>query len=891
MNSSTLSFSPDSSGSDSIDWLTNADLLYPDSGVHTDAEYPVGCVQGSELLSGFLQPDKPLESHCPPSYQLGSSQPSFAQDSPTGYDPMTNYSQTPNIMSHNFDTEQYRLVHMRREYQKMLLDVEKKIIENKISWIDQANQADHMMTCPDPFLANTAPPPPTSITLPGEISPDKFSHAFPVFGSEIPLQDTHLPLDLSSKETQIVMPRPQGSVPKTHKIPVRRNSNSRIQPYTSHTPTGLPKSERREEAGEGVKKRQSHNAIEERYRKRINLRIQELKSIVAPDEPLPKSNILAKALIYIRDLEERNKSLEDRIAELSGFKSSSSSSEPSPPNMTSSPPALDASINPNRQPRKNPRSNNSAKILFCLLTIVLCLCAPDPVSLRELPSAFASRDQFGGLGSAVFRSRTLLYLSESSVGTSLRQSSSLIHPFSLLSWSVRLSLVSLSLVVLVYSAKLLFPRHLSADQSHFIKLSRQAGVKFREKRLNQSLSLLETAFLDLGFYLDLSKPRLILSLFLEATYLSVSRLMHSTYLRFFTSCQRESELNLPLFHEVILSLHLFQRVQTARDCPLSSLYSALTAHSLSQSYKHILPPYLVQYSRQSLLQLIHRNTDSLVQRLITAILKLSVECDVLASHVCSRQDLYFWCKVAQETEEWDFDREIQTQVFCDELSVLIQSTISLRHSQEEDSRHALRFSAHIQSLHSSTDELTHWWATLAVMASDWKRGNTSDPHNYSNFFKSVPSSLITSGFVLPKALVLSSRFRLSIQSSSLHRPALLVRLSQEASELIWSSFQQDTLKADSKELFLLLQALCCKWVLDGLIQLWKKSGCVRTQYDILQSYLTSLFILDKLAQRYAFLTDLLSHQTSLTFTLSNSNPCQTGTQLNAIRQESLSLSY
>ena len=849
----------------------------------------MGCVQGSELLSGFLQPDKPLENHYPPSFPMGSSQPSFAQDSPLGYDPMAGYSQTSNTLPQNFDTEQYRLVHMRREYQKMLLDVEKKIIENKISWIDQANQADQMMTCPDPFLTNTALPPPAPITLPGEISPDKFSHAFPVFGSEIPLQDTHLPLDLASKETQIAMPCPQGSVSKTHKIPVRRNSNSRIQPYTSHTPTSLPKHERREEAGEGVKKRQSHNAIEERYRKRINLRIQELKSIVAPDEPLPKSNILAKALIYIRDLEEKNKSLEDRIVEMSGFKSSSSSSESSPPNMTSSPPALDTSINPNRQPRKNPRSNN-AKIFFCLFTIVLCLCAPDPISLRELPSAFASRDQFGGLGSAVFRSRTLLYLSESTVGTSLRQSSSLINPFSLLFWSVRLFLVSLSLVVLVYSTKLLFPRYISADQSHFIKLSRQAGVKFREKRLNQSLSLLDTAFLDLGFYLDLSKPRLILSLFLEATCLSFLRLIHSTYLRFFTSSQRHSELNLPLFHEVILSLHLFQRVQTARDCHFSSLYSAFIAHSLSQSYKRTLPPYLVQYSRQSLLQLLHKNSNSFIQQLITAILKLSVGYDVETSHVCTRQDFYFWCNLPQETEEWDFDREIQTQVFCDELSVLLQSTVSLRHTKE-DSRHALRFSAHIQSLPSSTDELTHWWATLAVMASDWKLGNTSDPHSYSNFFKNVPSSLITSDFILPKALVLSSRFRLSTQSSSLHRPVLLVRLSQEANELIWSSLQQDTLKADSKELFLLLQALCCKWVQDGLIQLWKKSGCVKTQYDILQSYLTGLFILDKLAQRYTFLTDLLSHQTSLTFTLSNSNPCQIGTQLDAIRQESLILSY
>lgn len=890
MNSSTLSFSPDSSGSDSIDWLTNTDLLYPDSGVHTDMEYPVGCVQGSELLAGFLQPDKPLENHCPPSFQLGSSQPSFAQESPTGYDPMMNYPQTPNLLPHNFDTEQYRLVHMRREYQKMLLDVEKKIIENKISWIDQANQADQMMTCPDPFLTNTAPPPPTPIPLPGENSSDKFSHTFPVFEPEMPLQDTHLPLDLTSKETQMSMPHPQGSVSKTHKIPVRRNSNSRIQPYTSHTPTSLLKNERREEAGEGVKKRQSHNAIEERYRKRINLRIQELKSIVAPDEPLPKSNILAKALIYIRDLEERNKSLEDRIVELSGFKSSSSS-EPSPPNMLSSPP-IDSSLSSNRQPRKNPRSNNSAKIIFCLLTIVLCLCAPDPVSLRELPSAFASRDQFGGLGSAVFRSRTLLYLSESSVGTSLRQSSSLIHPFSLLSWSVRLSLVSLSLVVLVYSSKLLFPRYISADQSLFIKLSRQAGVKFREKRLNQSLSLLETAFLDLGFYLNLSKPRLVISLFLESTYLSVLRLIHSTYIRLFTSCQRESELNLPLFHEVILSLHLFQRVQTARDCHLSSLYSALTAHSLAQSYKRLLPPYLVQYSRQSLLQLLHRDTGSLLHRLITAVLRLSVGYgDEVTSHVCTRQDLYFWCNVPHETEEWDFDKEIQTQVFCDELSVLLRSTISLRHTQEEDSRHALRFSAHNQSLPSPTDELTHWWATLAVMASEWKRGNTSDPYSYSNFFKNVPSSLITSAFVLPKALVLSSRFRLSIQSSSLHRPALLVRLSQEANELIWSSFQQDTLKADSKELFLLLQALCCKWVQDGLVQLWKKNGCVKTQYAILQSYLTVLFILDKLAQRDTFLAELLSHQTALTFTLSNSNPCQTGTQLDAIRQESLILSY
>lgn len=67
-----------------------------------------------------------------------------------------------------------------------------------------------------------------------------------------------------------------------------------------------------------TKKRQSHNAIEERYRKRINSKIQELRGIVAPNEPLPKSNILARTVIYVKHLEEKNRSLENELLKLKG---------------------------------------------------------------------------------------------------------------------------------------------------------------------------------------------------------------------------------------------------------------------------------------------------------------------------------------------------------------------------------------------------------------------------------------------------------------------------------------------------------------------------------------------------------------------------------------------
>ncbi|KAI6652790.1 Sterol regulatory element-binding protein (SREBP), bHLH domain containing transcription factor [Oopsacas minuta] len=883
MNSSTISFSPDSSGSDTIDWLTNREVLPypdPDSGVQTDVDYSRSCALDSELLSEFLQPDKQIDNQCAATYQMGSH-PSYTHHSPTEYDHMAPYPQNSStVVPYQFDSEQYRLVHMHREYQKMLLDVEKKIIENKISKIDQANHTDQIITCQDPFSV--------PISAPSEIVSDKQSQIFPIFGSEVTLPDPRSPLvDFIPKESQV--PVTHTRVSKTHKVPIRRNSSSRVQPYTSPTSTAVS-SDMREGTGEGVKKRQSHNAIEERYRKRINSKIQELKSIVAPDEPLPKSNILAKALIYIRDLEERNRCLEERVTELNGYGHSSNSSESSPPIMTSSPPALESTVIPNKYfpAHKVPRINNSVKIFCCLFTIVLCLCAPDPVSLWELPSAFASRDQFGGLGSAVFRSRTLLYLSESSVGTSLRQSSSLIHPFSLLSWSVRFSLISLSLIVLVYSAKLLFPRSLSADHSQFIKLTGQAGVEFREKRFDHSLYLLRIAFEELGFYLELSMPRLVLSLLLEAGYLCALRFIRYTYLRFFTPCQRETELNLTLLREIILSLHLSQRVQTAKRCSLSCIYSSLTAHTLAQCYISTLPLYLVQYSQQSLLQLLDKKSEYLTERVIIAVLKLSVgSTDTVTSDTCSRHELSLWRNNPQ-TEEWDIDREIQTQVFCFELSVLLQSTISLQHTQKQDSIHAQRFSSHIQSLPPSTGELTHWWATVGVMASEWKRGIASDQQTYSNFFKNVPSSLINSSLVLPKALLLTSRFRISVHSSPLHRPALLVRVSQEATELIWSSYQHDDVKTDSKDLFLLLQALCCKWVLDGLIQLWKKSG--NTHYDIFQSYLSGIFLLEKLADSHPFLTELLSYQTSLSFSLSNSNPCQSDRQLDTIRQNSI-LSY
>ena len=882
---STLSFSPDSSGSDSIDWLAHTEGPYPDSGVHTDVEYPGSCVLGSEL-SGLLETDKQLENHCSLSYSMAP----YSQSA--DFDPMASYSQTPVSAPCQFDAEQYRLVHMRREYQKMLLDVEKKIIENKISWIDQAN-TDQMMICQDPFsvMPGQLPPaPPAPVSAPNEIFPEKLNHTFPTFAPQVPPPDPLSPIDFPPQE----LPVPgQMTASNTHKIPHRRSSNSRVQPYYSHAlHTG---SEKREGAGEGVKKRQSHNAIEERYRKRINSRIQELKSIVAPDEPLPKSNILAKALVYIRELEEKNRNLEDRIAELSGFGPSPSSNESSSPLITSSPPAHQKAVlpklspptpKPHNQPRDKPRSN-SAKILFCLFTIVLCLCAPDPASIRDLPSAFASRDNFGGLGSAVFRSRTLLYLSESSVGTSIRQSSSLIHPFSLLSWSVRLSLVSLSLAVLAYSAKLPFPGSLYSEPTRFAKLSRQAGVEFREKRVDQSLALFETAFEELGFSLCLSKHKLILSLLLVSGYLSSLRLVRYTYLRLFASSQRESHLNPSLLHEVILSLQLVQRVQTERGCRLNSLSASLTAHALSQRYRSLLPKYLVQYSHQSLVRLLRRNTVPLLDRLIVWMVRLSVgRTETVTSELASSQELYLWCNTPQETGEWDFDKEIQTKVFCTELSLLLKSAISLSPNQEHSSRHTQRFSAHVQSLLSS-DEITHWWATVGVMASECKQGISSDQHSYNTFFKNIPSSLIASSMVIPKALVLSSKFRLSVQVSPLHRPALLVRLSQEATELTWSSFQCDRPEEGSRELFLLLQTLCCKWLLEGLTQLWSKSGCVSVQYQVFQSYLSGLFILERLADALPCLSELLSHHKSLSYSLSHANPCHTGRQLEAVSQEAL----
>ena len=864
MNSSTLSFSPDSSGSDSIDWLAHTEDPYPDSGVHTDVEYPGRFVLGSELLSDLLQPDKQLDNHC----SLPCSMAPYSQHSE--FDPMATYQTPAPAAPYQFDAEQYRLAHMRREYQKMLLGVEKKIIENKISWIDQANNSDQIMISQDPF--SLAPP------APNEISPEKHSNAFPLFAPEAPPPDPVSPIDFPPPEPHLQI------ASETHKAPHRRSSSSRVQPYFSHS--AVPPSKRGQGPGEGVKKRQSHNAIEERYRKRINSRIQELKSIVAPDEPLPKSNILAKALIYIHELEEKNRLMEDRITELSGLGSSPVSNDSSPP-MTSSPahqkavlPKPPASPKPHSQRRDKPRSN-SAKVLFCLFTIVLCLCAPDPVSIRDLPSAFASRDNFGGLGNPVFRSRTLLYLSESSVGASIWQPSSLIHPFSLLSWGVRLSLISLSLAVLVYSAKLPFSGSLSSDPARFAKLSRQAGAEFREKRVDQSFALFETAFEELGFSLYLSKLKLVTSLLLLSGYLSTLRLVISTYLRLFAYSQKESHLNSSLLHEVILSLLLVQRIQTQRGCPLGSLYSALSAHALSQCYKSLLPVYVVQYSHQCMDQLLRRDTVSWLDRLIICVVRLSVGCTETAkAEPDSVQELSLWCNIPQETEEWDFYKEIQTKVFCTELSILLKSSIFLSPSQEHTSRHTQRFLAHIQSL-ASSDELTHWWATMGVMASECKQGISSDQHSYNTFFKNIPSSLIASSMVIPKALVLSSKFRLSVQTSPLHRPALLVRLSQEAIELTWSSLQRDEPQEGSRELFLLLQTLCCKWVLEGLAQLWSKSGCVNLQHHVFESYLSGLFILERLAHSHPCLAELLSHHKSLSYSLSHANPCQ----LDAVSQE------
>ena len=873
MNSAISFSSPDSSGSDNIDWIT-PEGLYPDSGIQTDAEYE-SCLITSELMSELLPPEKQGGDRCSLSYSVDPSLPLYPQQHPhADYDPQTSSPLLgghvpPPAAPYPFDTEQMRLVNIRREYQKILLDIEKKIIENKISWIDQTSLSDQIMMCQDPPCPILAPTPPATVpfSAPSDLSPDKLAPSFPIFRQDAH-PPPHSPLNFVPQDSQTQTQQfPAHS--KTHKTPVRRNSSSRMQPYFSRAP------EDKEGVGEvgGVKKRQSHNAIEERYRKRINSRIQELKSIVAPDEPLPKSNILAKALTYIRDLEEKNRLLQAKVSELTGHPSPTKDAPSQTSSENSFHPKLSPSVSsPSNSPPLPPHKSrsSSAKLLLCFLTILLCFAAPDPVSIRELPSAFPSWDTVGGLGSAGFRSRTLLYFSGTPVTDTLQHSLSLLHPFTLLSWSVRLSLVCLSLGILAYSARVPIPRALSADHSRFCKLYSQAGVAFRENRLSQSLDHLETALGQMGVSVELSRGKVLLALFMGALYFSILKVIRSSYLRIFTRSHRDSDMNPSFIREVFLSLQLAQRVQLARERPLCSLYAALTAHSLALSHHSILPLYLLHHSHTALCSLLRTHSASLLDRCVLALVRrLTGSSGAASQQDWTGESLALWSQVSQEAGEWDLDQEIQTQVFCIEFTNLLKSAISSGTAQEQLPNCKLRFSSLAQSF-VSTDELTRWWVTMGLFASDWKQGITAQ--HCGLLFKNIPPSLLSSSHILPKALVLTCKFRLSVHSSPLHRPSLLLRLSGEASELVWNSVQLDSPPSDNRDLFTLLQALCCEWVLDGLIQIWHKNTCVHIQHRTSQSYMSVLFILEKLAEANSQISNFSSHYSSSSNTLASSNP-------------------
>lgn len=686
-------------------------------------------------------------------------------------------------------------------------------------------------------------------------------------------------------------------------------------------------------------KRNSHNAIEKRYRCSINDKIVELKNLVAGEEAkLHKSQILKKAIDYIRYLQTQNTRLRtelnayrmrdgnQKITDLLGPytppPSDSSSPARSPLSDSSLPPSPTTKLEVKEEPIPSPRSSPSyipmarsmadgSRMMLCMMMLAVLAFNPMSfISKKRMPAFSAALGEVPG--------RTILGDIESDEGTFSFQH---LMYSSFMVWLVNFVIISVFLVrIFVYGEPIM--RRKSAVSESFWRHRKQADLDLAKGNYSSACHQYSSSLSVIGRPLPSTMFEKVCSVMWQITRQILQRLYLGRWLakhagglfleqsirEEIEECVRECSY---VYHQ-LHKLHLMGHTQDSSH--LLGLYLALTSINLGECgavgerdmaemqvvvalrSKESLPERWRMFSRMFLAQAKrkiskseHANNSSLHWLFTPSGNRFFV------SHKWS-YNAHRVSMFSQLTDKADplayllllyrehlLERAISTLMnpgnraddVCEENAHRrTKTTDVLDYIQRLNETYCGPGTSFGLSLR---DEVSSWWGAFCGVVAHWLLGEDEQAETLYSTLENVPEVLKASDDPLPMAVLYAVRARRQLGHSS---PSSILRMCERAGEALSDSIHQASYK-HSNSMIQSVQLIVVDWLLGVRTVVWEEESA--TDCDtltvapahVLQGFQHDLALLRKLVQHIpGVLARVFLHEATLRM-MAGASPART----------------
>ncbi|XP_045621713.1 sterol regulatory element-binding protein 1 isoform X2 [Procambarus clarkii] len=685
-------------------------------------------------------------------------------------------------------------------------------------------------------------------------------------------------------------------------------------------------------------KRNSHNAIEKRYRSSINDKILELKNLVAGEEAkLHKSQILKKAIDYVRYLQTQNARLR---TELNTYRMRDGNQKITdllvgpytpPPSDISSParsPLSDSSLPPSPKSTKlevkdeipspgtsppyitmTPTMADSSRLLLCAMMFTVLVFNPTGfLSTHFAPSQSLSYDVPG---------RTILEMEPGESSFSFR---SLLFS-SFMVWMVNFAIIAVFLTrIFVYGEPVM--RRKSTIAEHFWRHRKQADLDMAKGNYSSACQQYGLSLISIGRPLPSTLVEKVFSVMwqgirqvLQRLYLGRWLAKHAGGLFLEPSVREEIQECMCEFSHVYHRLHKLHLMGHASDSShLLGLYLALTAINLAEC-GGVAGGDMAEMLVTSAL----RAKESLPERcrILARVLVAQAKRRYSETDKASFSALGWLFTPSGKrffvSHKWSYDahRESMFSQLTDKADPLAYLLLLYREHLleraittlvnpgnkaddvcEENAHRRTQTSDVLEYIHllnetyngSGTslgifcrDEVCCWWGSLFEVVAHWLLGDDDQAESLYSTVENVPEALKISDDPLPMAVLYAARARRQHGHSS---PSTVLRLCERAGSALSDSIHQASYKQPNS-MVQSVQLIVVDWLLGVRTVVWE-GECVAdcdtltvAPAHVLQGFQHDLALLRKLVQHIpGVLARVFLHEATLRM-MAGASPART----------------